>query len=130
MPLGSFLFEGKSYHLCCSLVGQTGLTSTESQECHTKGWKLFHKDECKILRDSPNLLLTHQAVYRILFWKKKNLISDRVAATLGLLDDHFKDYTEKETGDQIFEFASGIRNSANPSVALNVVLRLIPAVST
>ena len=102
---------------------------TIEQTCHSKAWKLFHKNECKIIRDSPNLLMSHLALYRLLFWKKGNYISDKVATVLSLLEDHFDEYSDTEAGDVLFEFASSIRNTANPSVALNVVLRLLPAVS-
>lgn len=68
-------------------------------------------------------------LYRILFWKKANRISDKVAKALSLLEDHFDEYSDTEAGDLLFEFASSIRNTANPGVALSVVLRLLPAVS-
>lgn len=64
-----------------------------------------------------------------MFWKKANRINDKVAKSLSLLEDHFDEYSDTEAGDLLFEFASSIRNTANPSVALNVVLRLLPAVS-
>ena len=111
-------FQSNAHHLL-----------TVKQNCHSKAWKLFHKNECKILRDSPNLLMSHLALYRLLFWKTGNYISDKVAAVLSLLEDHFDEYSDTEAGDVLFEFASSIRNTANPSVALNVVLRLLPAVS-
>ena len=90
------------------------------------GWKRFHKDECGILREFPDVTLPHLILYRILFWKKRNRITDKVAKVLSLLEDHFKEYSDAEA--TFFELASAIRVMANPDVALNVVFRLLPAV--
>ncbi|KAB5523841.1 hypothetical protein GE09DRAFT_1293300 [Coniochaeta sp. 2T2.1] len=111
-------------------LGDGVVPSTEPKECHTKGWKRFHKDECGILREFPNLTLPHLILYRILFWKKRNKITDKVAKVLSLLDDHFGEYSDAESGDAFFELASSIRATANPDVALNVVFRLLAAIQT
>ncbi|OIW32001.1 SET domain-containing protein [Coniochaeta ligniaria NRRL 30616] len=101
-----------------------------SKDCQTQAWKLFHRDECKILCDSPTLTMSHLALYRILFWQKSNHISDKVAKALSLVEDHFDEYTNTERGDHVYELVSSIRNTANPKVALSVVLRLLPAIQT
>lgn len=75
------------------------------------------------------MMMSHLALYRLLFWQKRDKITYKVARVLGLLEDHFDEYSDTEAGDVLFEFVSSIRNTANPKVALNVVLRLLPAVS-
>lgn len=75
------------------------------------------------------MVMSHLALCRLLFWQKTRKLTDKVARVLSLLEDHFDEYSDTEAGDVLFEFASSIRNTANPSVALNVVLRLLPAVS-
>jgi sulfur relay (sulfurtransferase) DsrC/TusE family protein len=76
------------------------------------------------------MLTSHLALYRILFWTKNKRLTDDHAKVLSLLEDHFDEYSDTEAGDTLFEYTSAIRNTANPEVALSVVLRLLPAVSS
>jgi hypothetical protein len=99
------------------------------QDCQAKAWKIFHKDECKVLRENPTISHTHLALYRILFWQNRKHLPTKVGKVLSLLEDHFPDHSETGNADDLYKTAQSIRSTSNSNVALHVLWKLLTAVS-
>ena len=101
-----------------------------SRECQKRAWAKYHKDECDILRDNARLPPRHLALFRVLLWQERKLISTEYAQALEYLESHFVDYTNDERrSSDIMTSANFIKDATKSKTRLAIAWKLLPTVS-
>ena len=102
------------------------------QDCQKKAWSLFHRDECKVLKETPTLSPKTLALHRLLFWQDRNFIDDNRGKAIKCLDTHFRDYMDDEDmtrGELIIDGGGGVRKATKSKLSIGAVWRLFSMVS-
>ena len=102
------------------------------QDCQKKAWSLFHRDECKALKETPTLSPKTLALHRLLFWQDRNFIDDNRGKAIKCLDTHFRDYMDDEDmtrGELIIDGGGGVRKATKSKLSIGAVWRLFSMVS-
>ncbi|KAL2166246.1 hypothetical protein VTG60DRAFT_3086 [Thermothelomyces hinnuleus] len=85
-------------------------------------WGLYHKDECKILRDEPTMAAQTLMTHRLIFWQQRGYITTPRAKTLMLLESHFDDHTtDRELAEAVFDIGNAIRENTGNKMRINCV---------
>ncbi|GAB1318472.1 Histone-lysine N-methyltransferase set-6 [Madurella fahalii] len=99
-----------------------------SKECQKAAWTEFHKDECRVMRDVPQMKAQHLLAHRLVFWGQRKRIMASQGKAISFLETHFREYSED--GDRISEItdiAMAIREATGGKVNLGLVWRTVPA---
>lgn len=100
-----------------------------SKKCQKDAWVKFHKDECPILKNGPNMKAQHLLVHRLIFWQQRKGISTAQGRVIETLENHFWDYSrDGERNGEILDMAMAVRQATGGKVDSGLTWRLIPAV--
>ncbi|KAL1870256.1 hypothetical protein VTK73DRAFT_2775 [Phialemonium thermophilum] len=99
-----------------------------SKNCQKLAWKAFHKDECKILSETPHMVSAHLLLFRLLLWHRRGRLPGGFCRTLCFMESHFADYSETSKADGIFQVVMAARTMTETKLALRVVWHLLPAI--
>ncbi|KAH8879015.1 hypothetical protein GQ53DRAFT_739381 [Thozetella sp. PMI_491] len=103
------------------------------QFCQKRGWKLFHRDECGILKNSPDLSTKNLATHRLLLWQERGLLGNDLTRAILLLETHFREIVDGEDKDratQLIVGGDGIRKATNSKMSTGAVWKLFGAMLT
>ncbi|KAL1859488.1 hypothetical protein Daus18300_009633 [Diaporthe australafricana] len=110
-----------------------------SKKCQAKAWKSYHKYECAVLQQNPDLGSVQQALCRLLFWIKKSVISAEDMRVIMALETEFEARMERARRagsdgvpefDMSLEVASNLHSAMNPGISLNECRQLYCAIGT
>lgn len=99
------------------------------KKCQKAAWAKFHKDECKILRENPNMGAHSLLLHRLIFWQQRKLITTLQGKAIEMLETHFNEYTKSAArNNAIFETAEAVREATGGKVNQGLAWRLVPTV--
>ncbi|KUI68447.1 Histone-lysine N-methyltransferase SMYD3 [Cytospora mali] len=111
-----------------------------SKACQSKAWKSYHKYECALMKQNPDVLSVDQALCRLLYWHKKKAISKDDFQIIAALETHFEtrmdqlqdedENNEEPVVDQTLAVAANARLTTKSSLDLAVIRRLYCAILT
>lgn len=126
-----------SDHWFYSEVVLTNHPSLGFQECQTKAWQRYHKYECALLKENPNIMSLDQTLCRLLLLNKKNRVPEDYHGALAAWENHFDarmDRLREEANgepevDQTLAVATNARLATKSNLDLAMIRRLYCAVS-
>ncbi|KAM7187351.1 hypothetical protein V8F20_011015 [Naviculisporaceae sp. PSN 640] len=102
-----------------------------SKKCQKDAWVKFHKDECAVLKNEPNIKAQDLLVHRVIFWQQRKGITTTQGKVIEMLENHFWDYSQDgERNGQILDMAMAVRQATGGKVDSGLTWRLIPAFQT
>ena len=101
----------------------------KKQKCQKSAWNKFHKDECKTLRNVPQMMAQHLLAHRLMFWQQKGYITTKQGKAIERMETHFNEYSKgEESATRIFDVAMAVRKETGNKVGLGLVWRMVPCV--
>jgi len=86
-------------------MGQNDFAKLFRQACQKRAWKRYHKFECHILKETPQLPPTSLALYRILCLDNEGKVPDGTWMAIQGLESSFDKYDETENMNDIMYIA-------------------------
>ncbi|KAK5652890.1 hypothetical protein OQA88_9556 [Cercophora sp. LCS_1] len=100
-----------------------------SKKCQRAAWTKFHKDECKILRENPQMGAHNLALHRLIFWQQRKLITTLQGKAIDAMESHFNEYTKSGVrNNDIFAIAEAVREATGNKVNQGLAWRLAPTI--
>ncbi|ROV99523.1 hypothetical protein VMCG_06318 [Cytospora schulzeri] len=109
-----------------------------SKECQKLAWQHYHKFECALLKENPEISSIDQALCRMLYWIKKNRLPEDSQQALAALENHFEarmDRLRDEANgepdvDRTLGVATNARLATKSTLDLAVIQRLYCTIET
>ncbi|KAI3395143.1 hypothetical protein diail_1758 [Diaporthe ilicicola] len=92
-----------------------------SKKCQAKAWKSYHKYECPVLQENPELGSLDQALCRLLLWIKNKVISEKDMRVVVALETESEARLERER--RVSDDAPGIALTLGATQSIHAAIK-------
>ncbi|KAK4227007.1 hypothetical protein QBC38DRAFT_391919 [Podospora fimiseda] len=100
------------------------------KKCQKLGWQLFHRDECNTLKNIKEMKSQNLLCHRVVWWQQRGFVTNKVGKWVERMESHFRDWTDKEECQEIFDVAMAVREETGGKVNVGFVWDLVPKMRT
>ncbi|KAF2799508.1 SET domain-containing protein [Melanomma pulvis-pyrius CBS 109.77] len=95
-----------------------------SKACQKKAWKRYHKYECVMFSEAPNMHPRTRALYRLLNMNKNELLSNELWVALNGLQPHVKEHLSTANAELVIGASQFARARTDTDLSISEVLSL------